>query len=216
MTPDEQDHFLKTAGSKEKWLFIYQYSLASLQTCMATNEIRSLRIGDVVIHQRIVNVRNAGAKNKFRIRTIPLETEEVIWAFEGLMWRAGELGAGGPHHFLFPYGGRGGHSYDPARPMSDTGLAKRWDDVRCAADLPWLRPYDLRHSAITRMAEKGVPIAVIMAFAGHMTLRMQQHYTQVSQMAMRRAVASTWSANVPKPSWLSVGAGIKRDNALTA
>ena len=100
--------------------------------------------------------------------------------------------------------------------MSDTGIYKRWDEVRVAAGLPWLRPYDLRHSAITRLAEKGTPIAVIMAFAGHVSLRMQQHYTQISQMAMRKHVASTWSSGVPKPSWTSIRTGIEKDNPLTA
>ena len=89
------------------------------------------------------------------------------------------------------------HEYDPTQPMSDSGLKKRWEEVRTAAGLEWLRPYDLRHTAITRMAEAGVPIQVIMSFAGHVSLKMQQHYTTISGMAKRKAAATVW-ADVPR------------------
>ncbi len=38
---------------------------------MSTNEIRSLRLGDVNLHHGIVNVPDEGAKNRYRARTIP-------------------------------------------------------------------------------------------------------------------------------------------------
>jgi integrase len=201
MTPDEQMHFLQVAGSKDEYAFIYAYTIVALQTTASTNELRELRIGDVMLSQGVLNIRRAAAKNRFRIRTIPIETQEVRFALESLIWRAQQLGAAGPHHYLFPLGGRGGHWYDPSRPMSDSGLKKRWDDVRVAAGLPWLRPYDLRHTAITRLAEEGVAIPTILSFAGHISTKMQQHYTTISMTAKRKAMASTWSAGVPKPSW---------------
>ena len=200
MSPDEQTAFLTIAASSDRWSLIHQYSIAALQTTMSTNEMRGLLIGDVSLYQRIVQVRVAGAKNRFRIRTIPLETQEVMWAFEALIFRSKRLGAGGPHHYLFPFcTGPKAEEYDPTRPMSDSGLKRLWNEVRQQAELPWLRPYDLRHSGITRMAESGTPIAVIMSFAGHMTLRMQQHYTAISMSAMRKHAASTWSTGVPAP-----------------
>ena len=119
------------------------------------------------------------------------ELEEVVWALERLLERARSLGSGAPHHYLFPIQETKTH-YDPLRPMSDSGLKKRWNAVRQAAGLDWLRPYDLRHTAITRMAEAGTPIQVIMSFAGHMTLRMQQHYTTISLMAKRKWARATW------------------------
>jgi integrase len=206
LTPEEQYHWLEVAGSKNDWQFIYQYSIAAFQTCMSTNELRGLRLSDVRLDQRVVNVRWASAKNKYRIRTIPLETQESIWAFESLAYRAQTLGAGAPHHFLFPFGGRGGYSYDPSRPMGDTGLRKRWDQVREESGLDWFRPYDTRHSGLTRLAEAGVPIAVIETYSGHMTDRMRQHYTQISMMSKRKAAAATWSGTVPKPALVTVTA----------
>jgi integrase len=73
--------------------------------------------------------------------------------------------------------------------------------VRAAAGLDWLRPYDLRHTGLTRMAEAGVPIHVMMAYAGHMTRRSQQHYVTVGMMAKRKWATATWgeqSATPPK------------------
>ena len=77
--------------------------------------------------------------------------------------------------------------------MGDTGIYKRWSEVRKAAGVEWLRPYDLRHTAITRMAEAGVPIQVIMSFAGHMTLQMQQHYTAISMASKRSWAEAAWA-----------------------
>jgi hypothetical protein len=67
-----------------------------------------------------------------------------------------------------------------------------------AAGIPWLRPYDLRHTAITRLAEAGTPTQVIMSMAGHVTLRMQQHYTAVSLMSRRGWVNAAWGDSFPQ------------------
>jgi integrase len=198
MEPEEQRRFLAIAASREEWQFIHWYSVLALQTTASTNELRALRLADVMLSQGILQIRREGAKNKYRIRSIPLETPEVVWALGQLIERARLLGATSPHHYLFPIQETKGH-YDPTRPMSDSGLKKRWNAVRAAAGLDWLRPYDLRHTAITRMAEAGVPIQVIMAFAGHMTLRMQQHYTAISMMSRRKWAQSVWGENSRKP-----------------
>jgi integrase len=195
MQPEEQDRFLRVAASKEPWQFVYWYSVLALRTTASTNELRSLRIGDVLLSQGVLQIRREGAKNKYRMRTIPLETPDVIWALERLIERAKAMGAAEPYHYLFPVQESRG-KYDPTHPMSDSGLKKRWADVRSAAGLEWLRPYDLRHTAITRMAEAGTPIQIIMAFAGHMTLRMQQHYTAISMMAKRKWARSVWGEDV--------------------
>jgi integrase len=212
MTPEEQHRFLHMAASRVEWSLIYWYSVVALQTTASTNEMRALRLGDIMMHQGVMQIRRAGAKNKFRIRTIPLETPEVVWALERLMERARELGAAGPHHYLFPLRITR-NCFDPCQSMSDSGLKKRWAEVRQAASVEWLRPYDLRHTGITRMAEAGVPIQVIMSFAGHMTMRMQLHYTTISMMAKRKWAQAAWSEPAEKagprpvqPPWMQRGA----------
>jgi integrase len=198
MSPDEQGRWLRTAASRPAWQFVYWYSVLALRTTCSTNELRAIRLADISLTPGIetLQIRREGAKNKFRMRTIPLETEDVHWAARQLIDRARGLGACLPHHYLFPIA-EGRENYNPNRPMSESGLKKRWAEVRGAAGLTWLRPYDLRHTAITRMAEAGTPIQVIMAFAGHMTLRMQQHYTAISMMAMRSAARSVWGEKPP-------------------
>jgi integrase len=192
----EQARFLAVAASRPEYSFVLWYTIAALQTCCSTNELRTLRLGDVNLEHAAITIRVEGAKNKFRRRTIPLESSEVVWAFERLVERAKELGSGSPHHYVFPAMAKR-NEYEPTKPMSDSGLKKRWDEVRKAADLKWLRPYDLRHTAITRLAEEGIPIATIMSLAGHVSVKMQQHYTTISMMAKRKAVASTWSKGMP-------------------
>jgi len=85
------------------------------------------------------------------------------------------------------------NAWDLDRAMSNSGIRKTREALRKAADLPWLRIHDLRHTAITRMAEAGVPIPVILSMAGHISTRMQQHYTAVSEPAKRCAVEAARS-----------------------
>jgi integrase len=130
---------------------------------------------------------------KGRKRTIPLLTDDAVWAMEGLLARARELGAWSPVHYLFPKQ-KARFTYDPAQPMTASGLKKPWDAVRKAAALPRLRIYDLRHTGITRMAEAGVPLPVAMSFAGHMTEQMQRHYTAICMTAQRGWGELVWGA----------------------
>ena len=50
-----------------------------------------------------------------------------------------------------------------------------------------LRFHDLRHQAITEMAEAGASDATLMAVSGHMSRRMLEHYSHV-RMAAKRTV----------------------------
>jgi integrase len=95
------------------------------------------------------------------------------------------LGASELEHHLFPFGVGSNHRPDPSRPMTKFAIKNNWNYIRKLAGSPKLRIYDLRHTAITRLAEKGVPIAMIVAFAGHISGKMCQHYTTVSMQALR-------------------------------
>ncbi len=50
------------------------------------------------------------------------------------------------------------------------------------------RFHDLRHQAITEMAEAGASDATLMALAGHMSRRMLEHYSHVRMAAKRTAL----------------------------
>lgn len=197
MSPQEQAEFLRVAASRQRFALVYCYAVVALQTTASTNELRGLRLADIDLFQGVVQVRSASAKNKYRIRTIPVPTAEGVQCLERLLSRARQLGSGKPEHYLFPMR-LSRCEYDPCSPMSDSGLKKLWAEVRDAAGLPWLRPYDLRHSGLTRMAERGVPIHVMMAYAGHMSMRMQQHYVSVSSASMREWGELTWNPEAPR------------------
>lgn len=59
---------------------------------------------------------------------------------------------------------------------------------RAEAALRGLRFHDLRHQAITEMAETGASDATLMAIAGHMSRRMMEHYSHVRMAAKRDAL----------------------------
>src|SRR5262245_60357670 len=59
---------------------------------------------------------------------------------------------------------------------------------RAASPFRGLRFHDLRHQAITEMAEGGAPDATMMAVAGHMSRRMLEHYSHVRMAAKRTAL----------------------------
>jgi integrase len=190
MSPIEQLQWLKAAGSREEWRVVYWYSILALATTASTNELRGLRLGDIFLEQGVIHIRPANAKVNARIRTIPLRAPEVAWALQGLIERARTMGATAPYHCLFPYY-VGCKTWDPTRCQSAWAMKKPWDKVKAASGVDWLTPYDLRHTAITRYAERGTPIAMIMSLAGHVSRRMQQHYTTVSEQAKGEWAATT-------------------------
>ena len=196
LEPDEQRHFLAILRTRAEWFWLHDYTVLALQTCASTKEIRSIRLRDINYRNRTLRIGIAASKNKFRNRTIPLSTEEVVQALRSLERRARGMGSKDPAHCMFPFGSQSRNGrLDITRPMTKCAIKLQWAEARRVAGLPWLRPYDLRHTAITRMAEAGVPIATIMSFAGHISIKMQQHYTTISMEAKRKAAAQVWAAD---------------------
>ena len=213
LTIEEQHRFLHAASSREAFRLIYHYARVALQTTASTNELRTLRLCDVLLDDRVIQIPPAGGKNKYRVRSIPLVTEDAVWAMEGLLERARALGASRPTDYVFPLR-TAPNRWDPSQPMSESGLKKQWHAVRRAAELPALRLYDLRHTGITRMAEAGVPLAVTMTFAGHMTQRMQQRYTAICMASQRDWGAAVWADGRHAPS--APGVSRAREDRLPA
>lgn len=188
LTAEEQNRWLAVSSEKPEWKLVYLYSVVAFATAANHIETRQLKLRDVNLHNEYIEIRSGSAKNKYRTRTIPIDHEsQALWALERLMERARTMGADQPQHYLFP--GRVTRGiYDPMRPMSVHGLCNRWDEVRERAILPRFTPKDTRHTAITRWAEAGIPIHVIMSMAGHIRQQMQLHYVHISEVAKRKAV----------------------------
>ena len=185
LNPEEQRLWLDTARLKERWNKVYFYSIFAFGTCMSTDELRGIRLGDLNLFQQIVVVKRKTAKNTHRARTIELVGGDVLWAAEKLIEMASELGSREAHHYLFPWRVKLGE-FDPEKPMSESGIKVPWNEVRAQSGLTWFRQYDCRHTAITRLAEEGVPTDIIMARAGHISEKMRRHYTHISQSAQRK------------------------------
>jgi len=62
-----------------------------------------------------------------------------------------------------------------------------------------LRFHSLRHTFVSLMGERGVPLQVVGAMVGHMSGAMVRHYTHISNQAARRAVELLDKAPVEKP-----------------
>jgi integrase len=90
-----------------------------------------------------------------------------------------------------------------AKLASETG--GNVDEARRRARLPLinetggrLRFHDLRHQAITELAEAGAADATIEALAGHMSREMLEHYSHV-RMAAKRAALEKLSTGLVEP-----------------
>lgn len=63
-----------------------------------------------------------------------------------------------------------------------------WRSLTKKAGLPGFRFHDLRHCAITSLAENGASDSTIMAIAGHVSRRMLERYSHVRMEAKRQAL----------------------------
>ncbi len=125
-------------------------------------------------------------KNRFRLRAIPLN-QTATWAMEQLLSRARALGADSPDHYLIPHR-VSGKFYDVTEPPSRWAWRSAWRKLTEEAGLAGLRPHDLRHHAITKLAESPASEQTIMAIAGHVSREMLEHYSHIRQEAKRKAL----------------------------
>jgi integrase len=211
LDPDEQQRLLTVAASRKNWQTVYWYLIVALHTTCSTAEMRAIRLGDVDLYDEVLLVQPARAKNVHRPRTIPL-SRDALWALERLYQRARSLGAMRPTDYLFPLQ-VGRDRYDPHHSMTASGIKKPFQQIRAAAGFPSLRPHDLRHTAITRLAEEGVPVETIMEIAGHISPRMTRHYTHISKQAKSRAVVAAFDSHPVRMSPKAVEKGTAKANS---
>jgi len=187
LSPEQELKLFSVASSRPEWSVAFWVSLIAANTTAGGCEIRNLRLQDIQMEAKALYVKVG--KNRFRVRTIPLN-RTAYWAVERLLDRAHKLGSTNPEHYLIPLR-LGGKQYDPTKPPSRWGWRTAWRKMTKEAGLAGLRPHDLRHHAITKLAES--PEAseqTIMAIAGHVSREMLEHYSHVRQEAKRKAVES--------------------------
>jgi integrase len=191
LTDAESKRLFEAAASNKNWQAAYLAATISVNTTAGPKEIYTLRLKDIDLEKRTMQVQPEGSKNVHRTRVIPLN-DEALSAVKMALARAHELGSYAPDHYLFPFrigGNRHKSSYDPAR--HQTTFKTAWNKLKAAAGIKHFRMYDLRHTAVTRMLENPeCSEETVEAIAGHISREMKKRYSHVRIAAMRQAVAS--------------------------
>jgi integrase len=193
ITREELRGLALVAETRVDWEAAFYGSVLAANTGLRGGEIKKLRIQAVDLSKRRITIRRRDAKTNASARVVELNRDAVV-AAERLLLRARCLGANEPQHFLMPkhlsrishgeHKGERGYAPDQHQVCWDTA----WKTLTVKAGLAPLRFHDLRHSFITHMVERGVPIGVVQAMVGHISARMLRHYTHITSGASRRAV----------------------------
>src|SRR6266550_809121 len=193
MTPEEERKLLAAGALLPSWATAYRLAMLSMNTVAGPAELLGLRLRDVSVENpetaRIFISEDT--KNKYRVREVPLNPDALV-AAKALLDLARSRGATQPDHFLVPFR-IGKSTYDPTR----HGLWPKtaWTEMCTAAGIKKLRPYDLRHHGLTKLAEKN-PEQVVLKIAGHVSPQMLRRiYSHVRLDALRDAVDSISSVN---------------------
>jgi len=144
------------------------YSEFMLQTAMRTGEVRALKWTDIKDNKILVHSNYTlthGHKNSTKTnkkRWVPLNDrcQEIIDAFSH------------DDEYIFPYNRYAYQSwfYDRMKELHSAGLASHR-----------YRPYDLRHTAISRWIEAGIPVAQVAKWAGNSAEMIWKHYCNTTQ-----------------------------------
>jgi integrase len=219
LTADQKKLFFETASSNDGWMVAYCAAVLAVSTTCRGMELKHLRWRDVDLFERGMFIQRS--KTQAGHRTIPLNADAMA-ALARLKERAEIVGSALPEHFVFPACER--NKFDPNIPQktwrtawrslvkevakragtSAASLAKQTggdaEEARKRAAQPFLkfRFHDLRHQAITELAEAGAPDATMMALAGHVSREMLEHYSHVRMEAKRKAI-DMLSSGLVKP-----------------
>jgi integrase len=183
LAPDEEARLLGAAATNPS-PFIDRFIRVALTSAMRAGEIRTLQVGRVNFADRTLTVGLAKSKRGTG-RVIPMNGDLCELLAEQVVWLKEKFGPVQPHWYLFPTFGDARRPNDPTRPV--TTLKSAWEGVRSAAGVT-CRFHDLRHTAITKLAEQGVPDSTMKALAGHVHERMLERYSHIRMAAKREAV----------------------------
>ena len=207
---EEKVRLLKMAASNPDWETAYFAAVLALNTTARGCELKGLRWRDVDFLNRTVTVRRS--KTEAGERVIPLNGD-ALQVMMALRERAKKVQGTGLDHYVF-FACEHGHT-DVSKPQK--GWRTAWRNLtraircpecgtlqspasicrngECKADLSkvrsttaGLRFHDLRHHAITELAESQASDSTVMSIAGHVSAKMLAHYSHVRLEAKRTAL----------------------------
>jgi integrase len=178
LSPDEESRLLAECAKTDS--ACYTATVLALNTTMRKDEIRKLRWSQVDLFQGVLTVgkskTDAGTG-----RMIPLNPSAV----KALADWGSEFPDRQPEHCVFPW--CESRQVEPLRPTK--GWRTAWRNACKRAGLK-VRFHDLRHTAITKLAESQASEQTIMAIAGHLSRTMLEHYSHIRMAAKRAALDS--------------------------
>jgi integrase len=210
MAHEEKLRLLRPAAIRPEWQVPRCAAIFALNTTMRSCELKGLRWRDVNLIERMLTVRRS--KTEAGERVIPLNKDAMAAILE-LYKRAEAVAATDLSHDVFP--GCENDKLDPTRPQRTwrtawrkltravicpacsqlQNAAKKCCIEECGTDihdlispLAGLRFHDLRHHAITELAESQASDQTVMAIAGHVSQKMLAHYSHVRLDAKRHAL----------------------------
>jgi integrase len=195
LTEEDKQRLLKTAVMRPEWETAYLAAILCLNTTARGCELKALQWSDVDLFARTLTIRTS--KTAAGERVVPL-TDVAVSALARLRRRAESFGRVEPSHYIFAafvpkftFSGKKVIGYnvtafDPTTHVKSWRSA--WRTLTKKAGLPGFRFHDLRHCAITQLAEGGTSDSTIMAIAGHVSRRMLERYSHVRMEAKRNAM----------------------------
>ena len=183
LTPEEESALLGAAAANSS-PFINRFIRIGLTSAMRAGEIRTLQVGRVNFADRTLTVGRAKSKRGTG-RVIPMNGDLCELLSGQVSWLKEKFGPVHPDWYLFPFYDDARRPSDPTRPV--TTIKSAWESVRDAAKVN-CRFHDLRHTAITKLAEQGVPDSTMKALAGHVHEKMLERYSHIRMAAKREAV----------------------------
>ena len=181
LTVAEQDRLFELACKHPAWIYAYTAAILGFYCGMRSCEIKALRWSQIDLVSRRLEIRRSKTPAGWRTPTL---NRICLTALTDLRRQAAELGYAEPTHFVFPWHGRN-RRLDPTRPMTTWKTA--WRSMLKAAGLTGVRFHDGRHTAVTTLAEKGLPDEVIRAQVGHVSPDMMKTYSHIRRLALDRA-----------------------------
>jgi integrase len=216
----EEEAALLMACLQSRCRCLYLAVMLALNTGMRYSEIRLLRWRQVDFAARMLTVGKSKSPTGTG-RAIPLNSR-ILGVLD--MWAA-QFPGRNPSHFIFPrekYGAAGEedtfgftaraviYDTDPTRPIGDWKEA--WEKAKKRAgailsgkteeesELLKCRFHDLRHTAVTRLLEAGIPypvVASIMGWSGATAIRMSKRHGHIGNQALRAAAEVLGGVKTP-------------------
>jgi integrase len=195
LTEEDKQRLLRTAVMRPEWETAYLASILCLNTTSRSCELKGLQWSDIDLFACTLTILKS--KSDAGARMVPL-TDVAASALAKLRRRAESFGKVEPSHYVFAafvpkftFSGKKiiGYNitkFDPTTHVKSWRSA--WRTLTKKAGLPGFRFHDLRHCAITQLAESGASDSTIMAIAGHVSRRMLERYSHVRMEAKRKAM----------------------------